>query len=341
VRIFIILSILGTLLSAGSISGEGFGKSREEAKKSAISDLSMSIGSSVKSSFVSQKSQKSGDFQKSLHHRIEVETDYPILRPTFKLFRDGSEWKAVAKLDSSTSSESYRNRMRNIKNDILSTLKNSKNLKGDRAINSLNSVLEKIDEFQKYRTVSSEIGVRNIPILTVSKSDIESKLLKVEFDKKEDFIKVGRKGLKIEAKLSPKKEVYRIGDDVELSLKFTKRAYYYIVNHSIKEDGTNISYLVQLDYDKSGVEQFIGFIDKPNRWISLGSFEIENPIGSEFIEIFGKERSFKTKDFPKYSYNSDLDLYVLNSKPNKAIKRGRALRKKRKISVGKLYFKSN
>ena len=103
-----------------------------------------------------------------------------------------------------------------------------------------------------------------------------SELTSTEFNKKDTGFSKYSKSLKVEIKTEPNQKTFKIYDEVELFIKVSKPAYFYIIDHSIKTNNSSVSALVELN-ENSGIYKFIEYISEPNKWQSLGSFEVYPP----------------------------------------------------------------
>ncbi|EJF07498.1 hypothetical protein ThvES_00003360 [Thiovulum sp. ES] len=323
---------------ANSYSAIGYGENLNEAKNDALSNLSMNIHSEVDTTFKKVTVVLGDDFEKESGQNIKISSNLPILNPSFSepKFKDGA-WKITAKLHKKTSSKKYISELKNIQIEIEKGLQLSKKRKGEKKEQILLETLEHFNKFQKYSLVARQLGIPNIPILRITKVEIEEKMA----DTINETGKFITTNLKIDLKTEPNKHDFIVGEELKLYIKFSKSSYFYIVNHSLPKNKKSISYLMELNPFEDGRKQFVQKVenDEVGKWISLGEFEISDPIGKEYLEIFGSPREFTKRDFPPYKYNSDENLYLLTGKGIITnFKKTRKMRKK--FPRATFYFKS-
>jgi len=331
-------------LFSDSISGIGYGKTVKEAKKEALGDVSSNIGGMVSSSFTSKKlvSGYGSTFEKKLD--VSVESSYPILKPRFSSpKKEDGLYKITATLDSRFSSKSYKSEMKHLKKEILQTLKNANRRKGEVRKSILKTAILKFNRFQKLSAVARAIDIRNIPFLTISKSEIESKLAETVFSEKIDFVTT--KKMKAELKTNKKSGKFKLYESLKLYVKLSKAGYYYIVNYSITDSGDSYSYIIEFNPDENGLNNKKRFIRKIenhqiNRWILIADMEVSEPLGKEYLEIFARKKFF-TK-FPDFQFDSTYNLFKLTGKGVvQNIQNLRGMIVEEKISTGTYKFSTS
>ncbi|MBD2859442.1 DUF4384 domain-containing protein [Spongiibacter sp. KMU-158] len=102
------------------------------------------------------------------------------------------------------------------------------------------------------------------------------------------------------------------GEDVELLVKMNKAGYFYAVGYSINE-GQAIEYLLPLN-DTRGDRQFIQYVnfDDANKWISLGSYTIEPPFGTESLRIIASTED-PINSLPAHRFDPSSGYFVMGS----------------------------
>ena len=303
-----------TLILAESISGVGYGKTVKIAKKEALGDIISNIGGMVSSSFSSTKIiSLGGNAISKKQSNISVIGSYPILRPKFSSPKmENGKYKIIATLDNRYSGNSYRNEMKTLQREILSILKNSKKRKNETKILMLESAVEKYNQFQKLSQVARLINIHNIPFLTITKSELEAKISDITISEYKSFVTT--KQMKIQIKTDRKSTEFELYSFVKLFVKFSKVGYFYLVNHSINDNGESYSYLVELNPDEKGKNLFIRRISKNqiNKWILVGEMEVSEPLGNEYIQVIAQRKTFRT--LPKIEFDLMFGLYKLTEK---------------------------
>ena len=94
-NITILFFLLAGSSSALTLTGEGYGKSAEDAKKQALSSLSETIYVEVKTEF---QSRKSNDGSNEANQFVSTRSDLPILGVSFNVFPKQNEYFCNATL---------------------------------------------------------------------------------------------------------------------------------------------------------------------------------------------------------------------------------------------------
>lgn len=116
------------------------------------------------------------------------------------------------------------------------------------------------------------------------------------------------------------------GEEIEVLVKFNNPAYFYVVGH-IKSQAQEMSYLVDLS-EIEGARKFVKFVnaDDANKWISLGSFEVEPPYGVESLQLIAAATDLASH-LPPYEYDSRLGYFLISRKIDKGIDVTRGLKR--------------
>jgi hypothetical protein len=333
--IFLSSSVFALLISA-----MGQGKTIEEAKKNALSNLSFNIYSEVDTTFHKKIIVLGNDFEKESGQNLKISSKLPILKPQFSSPKlKNNLYEVKASLDRKKSEKAYLSELKNLRLEIRKGWEIAKKKKGDVKEAILFEALQKFNEFQRYSVVARQLEIRNISILNLTKAQLESEMAQTLSDGTQKLINVNSK-VKVEVKTDRKRNRFKIGESVKIYLRFSKKGYFYIVNHVLKEN-KSFSYLVELNPDFDDRNIFIQKInaDEVGKWTILGEMEISPPVGKEYLEIFWKSRPFSQRDFPKYKYDLSEDSFILTGKgiiPN--FKKNRKMGLKQNLSRGRFDF---
>jgi hypothetical protein len=93
---------------------------------------------------------------------------------------------------------------------------------------------------------------------------------------------------------------YKGGDTVKLLVRLNQAGYYYIVGHVLR-NGMQFSYILELN-DAQGNDRFIRYIpqDQANKYIEIAEFEVNQPYGTEHLQLVAANKKFMR--LPKHSY---------------------------------------
>lgn len=121
------------------------------------------------------------------------------------------------------------------------------------------------------------------------------------------------------------------GQTIELFVKINGPGYYYVVSHNTSND---LSYVLELN-EAEGKRAFVSYVnaDDVNRWVSLGSFEVTEPYGTENLQLIASNKDL-INNLPKVKFDAKSELYVVESgTAEKAIITTRGLKPKKKGKV--------
>ena len=194
IPVVIIVFILSIFSSASAIQlkGEGYGCTEKEAKKEAVADLSSAIETEVKTSLQTMVKIYGDEVEKCAKKVIDIRSELPILGAEYRLLPVQEEILATALLDSRKVIALYEEKLRDIKKEIKSSLKNLQNPGPAYAkYTELMHLQTELDQFYKHKTVAMLLGSSNIPVLNITESDIRNRLQSLE--NRVDSIEMGAK----------------------------------------------------------------------------------------------------------------------------------------------------
>jgi len=168
-------------LWAGDVSGEGYGKNKQEAKKEAFADLSSTIHSEVFSKFQSKTVATNTSANKYAQKTIDIRSNLPILGAecTFKTTSE-KEILAHAILSPQKALKLYDAKLSELAKEIESRQKTiAKNPNSTRKYDTYTRMLTDLKQFSKYRLVATFLESKNIPKLSVTSAHIQEELSKL------------------------------------------------------------------------------------------------------------------------------------------------------------------
>jgi len=118
------------------------------------------------------------------------------------------------------------------------------------------------------------------------------------------------------------------GEEITLMVKLNKMGYFYVVGYT-ELDGEQYAYLIDLN-DAQGNDKFISFVnaDDANKWIALGSFDVEAPLGIESLQVIASNH--KMTILPKHYFDEKNGYYKIGVKAKEAVKITRGLKRKKR-----------
>ncbi|WP_300673366.1 hypothetical protein [Desulfoluna sp.] len=198
-----LLLLCATSLHAQTFSGQGFGPSREEAKKEALADLSQNLHVEVVSEFSSVTTQTgtTADTLKTKH--LDVSSRLPLLGVELSVDPAGADFKAIARLSDTTRPlyEKERSTVHQAMNQTLS--KTDKAPTNTEKTALLQEALTQIDRFERLSLVARLLGMPPQPPLDVTDAEVKARIRQLE--KKADTLDAG---LKLMARGISKKGIY-------------------------------------------------------------------------------------------------------------------------------------
>jgi len=176
----ITLSILTAMaLNATTITGIGYADLSNEAKKEALGDLSHKISVDVQSDFKSITSSMGKEYQKSNEKLLHLSSNLPILGVSFQELVDNTLVKSTATLDSMTAINLYTLELKRLRRNIEQSILDIETTKDDTLkYEILNQLLNDVENFNKHKIVATLLKATNLPLLSITKSEIRTKLHK-------------------------------------------------------------------------------------------------------------------------------------------------------------------
>jgi hypothetical protein len=155
----------------GKATGDG-----EKVKKEALSDLSNQISVEVKSSYKQLSLAIANSYKNSQKKLIELKSELPLKSVRF-VYEDG---ETMAVLTSQYALKIYEDELSRLKKEIDTTIENLKNVNSKTVKYKLyKSLIINIENFNKHKIVATILNGENLPVLSVSESDIKLKLRKL------------------------------------------------------------------------------------------------------------------------------------------------------------------
>jgi hypothetical protein len=166
---------------AKTIIGKGFGITREEAKKEALSDLSSAIQVEVQSSFESMVKEVNRKVEEFTQNVITLKSELPILGAEYKFSKTRGGQKSTAILDSQAVLRLYADQINEIKKNI-DTLQSliQKSPSRMEKYQLYTEILTSLKQYYKYKTVAILLGSKNIPEIDITEVEIKNQLRKLE-----------------------------------------------------------------------------------------------------------------------------------------------------------------
>ncbi len=166
---------------AKTIIGKGFGITREEAKKEALSDLSSSIQVEVQSSFESMVKEVNRKVEEFTQNVITLKSELPILGAEYQYSKTRDGQKSTAILNSESVVRLYGAQINEIKKNI-DTLQRliEKSSSRMEKYQLYTEILTGLKQYYKYKTVAILLGSKNIPDIDITEVEIKNQLRKLE-----------------------------------------------------------------------------------------------------------------------------------------------------------------
>jgi len=166
---------------AKTIIGKGFGITREEAKKEALSDLSSSIQVEVQSSFESMVKEVNRKVEEFTQNVITLKSELPILGAEYQYSKTRDGQKSTAILNSESVVRLYGAQINEIKKNI-DTLQRliEKSPSRMEKYQLYTEILTGLKQYYKYKTVAILLGSKNIPDIDITEVEIKNQLRKLE-----------------------------------------------------------------------------------------------------------------------------------------------------------------
>ena len=168
-------------IEAKMIIGEGFGNTREEAKRAALSDLSSAIQVEVQTSFeslVREVNQKVEEFTQNV---IQLKSELPILGAEYDFRKVKGGQNSTAILDSGSVLRLYQAQLVEIKKNVDRYQELiGKSVSRSGKYQMYTEVLTYLKQYYKHKTVAILLGGKNIPEIDITEAEIKNQLRKLE-----------------------------------------------------------------------------------------------------------------------------------------------------------------
>ena len=174
--LILLLSPYSTL--AVELVGEGHGLTRENAKQEALSDLSQSIATEVKSVHTGWKGLLDGKYSEDATQMVRVESRLPLLGLETHVLRGVDEWDATSFLRSERAAHLYREKLIQLQQEIEQTWSLVKLTERNAELEPLlQQTLTKLEDFKRHLTVTLALGEReNLPELNIDEAEVQGLL---------------------------------------------------------------------------------------------------------------------------------------------------------------------
>ncbi|MBU1170611.1 MAG: DUF4384 domain-containing protein [Proteobacteria bacterium] len=174
---------------AQSVTGTGFGKTLDEAKKEALAELSQNIRVEVKSEFSSTQTQRNTSLDELKIKIIHLKSDLPILGAQFSSLTSMDGFMVDAILNSSAT-VLYEKELQKTADLIAQNITNlEKKISNAAKVKLLQGILAQIEQYYKLRIVAQFLKSNAIPEISVTTDDIAGRLSALE--KKADTLDFG------------------------------------------------------------------------------------------------------------------------------------------------------
>ena len=187
-------------------------------------------------------------------------------------------------------------------------------------------------------TIYNSFG--DIELVTMAKMKIDKKNINYYKPKLNEYSKLNEpvlnKNLDVQVRINKmtKNLLFKKGEVVNLEVKVSKEAYIYIIGNMRIKQGKQLQYLMPLNVnnDKSKYQKFIPY-QNSNLWVSIGEFEVTEPLGVEVLQVFATNLNIvnnlpytKTKLIDAEEYDVVVDKYDQILYANRSITKMRGLK---------------
>jgi len=170
------------MLYAETYSAEGKGKTAQEAKREALSDLCMQICVQVQSEFEKWVKGRmgAGKLVREIKKHVRTSSNLPILKAEITVQEFQKEYKAFVVLSSDKALPAYKARLSALEKEINSLwLKVQRTKKQKVRYEALLELLSLIDAYEKHYVVATALGYKEPLKLPVSRSEVKVMLAEV------------------------------------------------------------------------------------------------------------------------------------------------------------------
>lgn len=178
-RLSIVLSalLISHSVLAFNLTGEGYGVTRDDAKKQALAALSEALQVEVKSETDIYNSNITGT---KASNRIQTLSELPLLGVDFTFINKTNEYFCTGYLDSNKSSRLYQEKIALLVGSLNAMYKNLTKSAGSNRYQLLSDILSKLDQYEKYQLVARLLGVQHSTTLPMTVSQIKGEMLSIE-----------------------------------------------------------------------------------------------------------------------------------------------------------------
>ena len=177
--VFIVLFLCGNVCLANEITGKGYGKTEDNAKKEALADLSQNIYVEVNSEFSSIETVVNDAFEELKNRVINLKSDLPVLGATYEVMTLREEFFVEAGL-SYNSVVLYEAELKNVKKQIDRNLQNlKKKIPNAEKEVLLKGILTNLAQYDRFRIVAQFMQSKNIPDVEITEEEIKNQLNRV------------------------------------------------------------------------------------------------------------------------------------------------------------------
>ena len=156
-----------------TLTGEGQGKTQQQARKDALSALSESIIVDVRSQFISSQDDK-GAYE--ANKKMETVSELPLLGVQYNCVKQVDLILCESLLNSDVVTALYERRLKGISEKISTSKNQLDSIHRDQRYEFLNDVLNDIDRFEKIKIVAQLLGISDIPEVSLNEATIRSQL---------------------------------------------------------------------------------------------------------------------------------------------------------------------
>jgi hypothetical protein len=169
------------MIYAAGLTGTGYGKTQDEAKREALSSLAQTIKSEVHTAIISRKSASVTDATSSIDKTVKVTSNLPIIGVDLEFTDMYDTYEALATLVPEKAAMLYEKKLETLFKEITTLHQNVALAKSSvEKAELLGRLLDRINEFERYQSVAIVVGVENIPASGVNRAQVESDLLALD-----------------------------------------------------------------------------------------------------------------------------------------------------------------
>lgn len=164
---------------AVQMSGDAFGKNREEAKKNAYAALSESLFVEIKSEFASEVTS---DGYNEASKKVRSVSELPLLGVDVDYFNVKGEIQCTAYLKSEKSLKLYLAEIKRLEQSINTLNAKQKKQQHNKSARykTLNELMLELEQHEKFQLVARLLGATNLTTPAITTADIKSQILSIE-----------------------------------------------------------------------------------------------------------------------------------------------------------------